>query len=52
MTVDSKLNNITAGDVIHCYGKEVFSIKNTSDEDMSLFIVLTPNPSAVYSKEI
>ncbi|WP_160677323.1 cupin domain-containing protein [Clostridium sp. C8-1-8] len=52
MTVDGQLNNITAGDVIHCYGKEVFSIKNTSDKDMSLFIVLTPNPSAVYSKEI
>ncbi|GKU26556.1 cupin domain-containing protein [Clostridium folliculivorans] len=52
MTVDGNPNNITVGDVIHCKGVEVFSIKNTSDKDMSLFIVLTPNPSAVYSKEI
>ena len=52
MTVDGNLNNITEGDVIHCYGREVFSIKNTGDKDMSLFVILAPNPSPVYSKEI
>lgn len=51
MTVDGSLHNITEGDVIHCYGKEVFSLKNTGTKDMSLFIVLTPNPSSPYSKE-
>lgn len=52
MTVDDNLNKITKGDVIHCYGREIFSIKNTGDKDMSLFVILTPNPSPVYSKEI
>ncbi|HBL07389.1 MAG TPA: cupin domain-containing protein, partial [Clostridium sp.] len=45
-------NKITQGDVIHCKGVEVFSIKNTGNDDMSLFVVLAPNPSAVYSKGI
>jgi len=45
-------HKITQGDVIHCKGVEVFSIKNTGNDDMSLFVVLAPNPSAVYSKGI
>jgi len=52
MTVDGNLNKITQGDIIHCKGVEVFSIKNTGNDDMSLFVVLAPNPSAVYSKGI
>lgn len=52
MTVDGVLHHITQGDVIHCIGKEVFSLKNTGTKDMSLFIILAPNPSAVYSKEV
>ncbi len=52
MTVDESLNKITQGDEIHCKGEEVFSIKNTGNDDMSLFVVLAPNPSAVYSKGI
>lgn len=52
MIVDGNANKIAQGDVIHCSGKEVFSIKNTGESDMSLFVVLSPNPSAVYSKEV
>ncbi|WP_238881244.1 cupin domain-containing protein [Clostridium sp. YIM B02551] len=52
LTVDGVTNNITQGDVIHCTGKEVFSISNTGKEDMSLFIILAPNPHALYSKEV
>jgi quercetin dioxygenase-like cupin family protein len=52
MVVDGVTHNVTEGDVVHCYGREVFSIQNTGDKDMSLFVILAPNPSPVYSKEI
>lgn len=52
MTVDGNINKITQDDVMHCKGTEVFSIKNTGNKDMSLFVILAPNPSEVYSKEI
>lgn len=52
MTVDGTSHEISKGDVIHCKGTEIFSLKNTGNEDMSCFVVLTPNPSPVYSKEI
>lgn len=53
LTVDGKAQNVGEGDVIYCTGKEVFSLKNTSDKDnMSCFVILAPNPSPVYSKEI
>lgn len=50
--VDGTMHNITEGDVIHCKGTEVFSLKNTGDKDMSLFVILAPNPSPIYSKEV
>jgi len=50
--VDGTMHKITEGDVIHCKGTEVFSLKNTGDKDMSLFIILAPNPSPIYSKEV
>lgn len=50
--VDGNINKITKGDVVHCKGTEVFSLKNTGDKDMSCFIVLAPNPSSIYSKEV
>lgn len=52
MVVDGKSNRIVQGDVIYCKGQEVFSITNTGSMDMSCFVVLAPNPSPVYSKEI
>lgn len=52
MVVDGVTHKVTQGDVIHCYGREVFSIQNTGDKDMSLFVILAPNPSPIYSKEI
>lgn len=52
MVVDGKSNSVTQGDVIYCKGVEVFSITNTGDRDMSCFVILAPNPSPVYSKEI
>ena len=52
MGVDGTMNKITEGDVIHCKGTEVFSLKNTGDKDMSCFVILAPNPSPMYSKEV
>jgi quercetin dioxygenase-like cupin family protein len=52
MVVDGVTHKVVEGDVVHCYGREVFSIQNTGDKDMSLFVILAPNPSPVYSKEI
>jgi quercetin dioxygenase-like cupin family protein len=52
MGVDGVMNNITQGDVIHLKGTEVFSLKNSGDKDMSCFIILAPNPSPMYSKEV
>ncbi|WP_315065763.1 cupin domain-containing protein [uncultured Clostridium sp.] len=50
--VDGNLHKIVQGDVIYCKGTEVFSLKNTGDKDMSCFVILAPNPSAIYSKEV
>lgn len=52
MVVDGASHKVVQGDVIHCYGKEVFSITNNGDKDMSCFVILAPNPSPIYSKEI
>ena len=52
MGVDGKSHKITQGDVIHCKGTEVFSLSNTGDKDMSCFVILAPNPSPMYSKEV
>ncbi len=52
MGVDGVMHKITKGDVIHCKGTEVFSLNNNGDEDMSCFVVLAPNPSPMYSKEV
>ena len=52
MGVDGIMNEITQGDIIHCKGTEVFSLKNTGDKEMSCFVILAPNPSPMYSKEI
>lgn len=52
MGVDGIIHKITQGDVIHCMGTEVFSLINTGDKDMSCFVVLAPNPSPMYSKEV
>ena len=52
MGVDGKVHNITEGDIIHCKGTEVFSLTNTGHKDMSCFVILAPNPSPMYSKEV
>jgi quercetin dioxygenase-like cupin family protein len=52
MGVDGVMHKVTEGDVIHCKGSEVFSLRNNGEKDMSLFIILAPNPSPVYSKEV
>lgn len=52
MVVDGKTNRVVEGDVIYCKGSEVFSITNTGAADMSCFVILAPNPSPMYSKEI
>lgn len=52
MTVDNNKHKVVEGDVIHCKGTEMFSLKNTGDKNMSCFVILAPNPSVAYSKEI
>lgn len=52
MGVDGKVHKIAQSDVIHCQGAEVFSLTNTGDKDMSCFVILAPNPSPIYSKEV
>jgi quercetin dioxygenase-like cupin family protein len=50
-TVDGVVHKLSEGDVIYMKGEEVFSFTNTGDKDISCFVVITPNPSAIYSKE-
>lgn len=52
MGVDGTMHKIVQGDVIHCKGTEVFSLKNNGTKDMSCFVILGPNPSPMYSKEV
>jgi quercetin dioxygenase-like cupin family protein len=51
-TADGATHKVSSGDVLYMKGEEVFGLKNTGSEDMSCFVVITPNPSAIYSKEI
>jgi quercetin dioxygenase-like cupin family protein len=50
-TVDGIVQKLGTGDVIYLKGEEVFGFTNTGDKDISCFVVITPNPSAIYSKE-
>jgi quercetin dioxygenase-like cupin family protein len=50
--VDGQTHKVSQGDVLHLYGEEMFRLTNTGDKDMSAFVVITPNPSAIYRKEI
>ena len=52
LVVDGKESKVSEGDVIYCKGSEIFSLKNTGDKNMSSFVILAPNPSPIYSKEI
>jgi quercetin dioxygenase-like cupin family protein len=52
VTVDGINQTVSEGDVLYLKGEEVFSMKNTGDKDMSAFVIITPNPSAIYSKEV
>lgn len=52
LVVDGNTNKVSQGDVIYCKGCEIFSLKNTGDKNMSCFVILAPNPSPIYSKEI
>lgn len=51
-TIDGTNAELTEGDVVHLKGEEVFSLKNSGASEMSCFVVIAPNPSAIYSKEI
>lgn len=50
-TVDGNIQKLSQGDVIYLKGEEVFGFTNTGNENISCFVVITPNPSAIYSKE-
>jgi quercetin dioxygenase-like cupin family protein len=52
VTVDGKTQKVVEGDVLHLKGEEVFRLTNNGDMDMSTFVVIAPNPSAIYRKEI
>lgn len=52
VTVEGTMSKLTEGDVLHCDGAAMFALKNTGDKNMSCFVILTPNPSTIYSKEI
>jgi quercetin dioxygenase-like cupin family protein len=52
MVVDGNAHKVSDGDVIHCKGIEMFSLTNNGHKDMSCFVILAPNPSAAYSKEV
>lgn len=53
LTVDGKIQDIVAGDVIYCEGHETFSLKNNTWVDMSCFVVLAPRPGLkIYADEI
>lgn len=52
LTVDNHTQVITTGDVIHCVGNEVFSMKNNTNENLSCFVVIAPRPTAkAYAQE-
>jgi quercetin dioxygenase-like cupin family protein len=50
-TVDGNTQKLSEGHVIYLKGEEVFGFTNTGDKDISCLVVITPNPSAIYSKE-
>ncbi|MCR2821483.1 cupin domain-containing protein [Lederbergia panacisoli] len=39
-TIDDEKHDITAKDVIHCEDKQVLSIENNGNEQMSIYVVL------------
>jgi quercetin dioxygenase-like cupin family protein len=41
ITIDDKSQEVKTGDVIYCEGQELFSLKNTSEENICCFAVLT-----------
>lgn len=41
LSISNKTEKITAGDAIYCSGNELFSMKNTSEENLSCFASLT-----------
>lgn len=50
-TADGVTQSVSTGDVVHLKGEEMFLLSNTGDENISCFVVIAPNPSAIYSKE-
>jgi quercetin dioxygenase-like cupin family protein len=52
LTVDDNTQTITTGDVVHCVGNEVFSMKNNTNENLSCFVVIAPRPTPkAYAQE-
>jgi len=53
LTVDDNKQDIAEGDVIYCVGKELFSINNNTNTNLSCFVVLAPRPEPkIYAEEI
>lgn len=49
---DEQQSKVSAGDVIHCHGDELFSYKNTSESDTSLLVTLNKIPDARYAQDV
>lgn len=53
LNVDGVVNQLKEGDVVHCLGKELFAIKNNTNENTSCFVVLAPRPGMkLYAQEL
>ena len=46
LIINNEVTNISAGSVIYSSGDEFFGMRNTSDENLNCFAVLTKSPKA------
>ena len=51
-TIDDEEITVTANDILHCFGHEELSFKNTGDQPTSLYVILNKLPSEKYAENI
>ncbi|OEH85150.1 hypothetical protein BHU72_05935 [Desulfuribacillus stibiiarsenatis] len=52
-TVDGKDTQLTSGQGLICQEKEMLSLQNSGDEDLSLYVTLSPGPeNKIFAEEI
>ena len=52
MVIDEKVIKVVKGDVIYFEGEDHFNVKNTGEDNMSLFVVIAPNVNPAFAKEV